>query len=266
MTIRVAVSGTGNMGQQILRTVAVAEDLAVAGVLEKFSDGESYSLPDGSSVPLCQSVDGLASLNAGVVVDFTNAAWTQELLPAAIAAGVRPVIGTTGLDESFLKEMQAQSVTRGVGGVVAANFALGAVLMMHLARITAPFYDSVEIIEQHHDGKVDAPSATAITTAREMRAARDRDFVRNEAERETLPDARGAALGGVSLHAVRLPGLVAHQTVLFGGLGETLTLRHDSITRESFMPGVLRAIRTVPTLDHLMLGLDRLLSLREAAD
>ena len=120
----------------------------------------------------------------------------------------------------------------------------------------------MEVIEQHHDGKVDAPSGTAVATAQAMREARGADFRRNVAERETLPDARAATLGGVTLHAVRLPGLVAHQTVLFGGLGETLTIRHDSMDRESFMPGVLRGVRAAMELDHLVVGLDRVLGLR----
>ena len=263
MALRVAVSGSGQMGAQILTTLVAADAIEIAGVLEKFSQGEQYALPDGRRVPLRQSVEGLPGLGADVVVDFSNAAWTEQLLPRAIEAGVRPVIGTSGLSDALVQQAVAACAAKGLGGVVAANFALGAVMLMHLARVAAPFFDAVEVIEQHHDGKVDAPSGTAIATARAMREARSQDFERNVAEREPLPNARGADLGGVTLHAVRLPGLVAHQEVIFGGVGETLKLRHDSTSRESFMPGVLQAVRAVSELDHLVIGLDRLLGLRD---
>ena len=260
--IRVVLSGTGKMGTQLLQALTSAEDTVVVGVLEKFSQGERFPLPDGGEAPLRQSPGGVAGLGGDVVVDFSNASWTAELLPAAVAAGVRPVVGTSGLPEALVAEAASRCAARGLGGVVAANFALGAVLMMHLAGVAAPFYEAVEVIEQHHDAKVDAPSGTAVATARAMRAARGTDFQRNVAERETLPAARAAELGGVTLHSVRLPGLVAHQSVIFGGLGETLTIRHDSMNRESFMPGVLRAVRASMELDHLVVGLDRVLGLR----
>jgi len=263
MTLRVAVSGSGQMGAQILSTLAAADDIQIAGVLEKFSEGDRYPLADGSSVPLRQSIDGLADLAADVIVDFSNAAWTEQLLPRVIDAGVCPVIGTSGLSDSLVDQSAAACTAKQLGGVIAANFALGAVMLIHLSRVAAPFFDAVEVIEQHHDGKVDAPSGTAIATAHAMREARSQDFRRNVAEREPLTNARGAELGGASLHSVRLPGLVAHQEVIFGGQGETLKLRHDSTHRESFMPGVLRAVRAVPDLDHLVVGLDRLLGLRD---
>ena len=263
MALRVAVSGSGQMGAQILTTLAAADGIEMAGVLEKFSQGEEYGLADGRSLPLRQTVEGLRDLGADVVVDFSNAAWTEQLLPLAIEAGVRPVIGTSGLPDALVERAAEACAAKQLGGVVAANFALGAVMLIHLSRVAAPFFEAAEVIEQHHDGKVDAPSGTAIATARAMREARSRDFARNVAERETLPNARGAELSGATLHSVRLPGLVAHQEVIFGGLGETLTLRHDSTSRESFMPGVLRAVRAVPELDHLVIGLDRLLGLRD---
>ena len=147
------------------------------------------------------------------------------------------------------------------GAVVAANFAIGAVLMMHFARQAARFFDNAEIIELHHDKKVDSPSGTAKTTAELMRAARDRDFVHPESEKEPLPGARGAHYGGVAIHSVRLPGLVAHQQVMFGAPGETLTIRHDSMHRESYMPGVVLAIREVMARKDLVRGLDRLIGL-----
>ncbi len=259
--LRVAVGGSGNMGRQVMAAVLDAEDMDVVGVLDGLAQSDHVLLSDGSEVPLANTVDALAGFEADALIDFSNAAWTDLLLPHAIEIGVRPIIGTTGLSDEFVERMVAASQQAGVGGVIASNFALGAVMMMHLAAIAAPFFDSVEVIEQHHDGKVDAPSGTAMTTAQKMRAARDSDFKRNVAERETLPSARGAELGGVTLHSVRLPGLVAHQEVYFGGVGETLKLRHDSISRESFMPGVLRAVRESAELDQIVVGLDRLLGL-----
>ena len=141
-------------------------------------DGDRYTLPGGGEAPLAQDVAALADFGADVVVDFTNAAWTGALLPAAVAAGVRPVIGTSGLSDALIAETAQACAARGLGGVIAANFALGAVMMMHLARVAAPFFDAVEVIEQHHDGKVDAPSGTAMATAQAMREARGRDFAR----------------------------------------------------------------------------------------
>jgi 4-hydroxy-tetrahydrodipicolinate reductase len=145
--------------------------------------------------------------------------------------------------------------------VVAANFAIGAVLMMHFARQAAPFFEHAEIIELHHDQKVDSPSGTAKTTAELMRAARDHDFVHPDSEKEPLPGARGAQFGGVALHSVRLRGLVAHQEVIFGGLGQSLTIRHDTTGRDSFMPGVVMGTREVMKLDRLVVGLDALFGL-----
>ena len=198
------------------------------------------------------------------MIDFSNAEWTERLIPAAVNAAVRPVIGTSGLSDQVVADAERRVNEAGLGGVIAANFALGAVMMMHLANIAAPLFDSVEIIEQHHDGKVDAPSGTAVATAQSMRAARDSDFTRNEAERHNVEgyNSRGAELGGASLHSVRLPGLVAHQVIVFGGNNETLTIRHDSMSRASFIPEILRAARAAPDLDQLVIGLDRLLGLR----
>ena len=259
--MRIAMSGAGNMGAQIMGALEAADDLELVGALDGLGTESSVEV-GGRSVPLSASLDALAEWAPDAVIDFSNAAWTERLLPTAIAAGVRPVIGTSGLSDELIADAAAACAERGLGGVVAANFALGAVMMMHLARIAAPHFDAVEVIEMHHAGKVDAPSGTAVATAQELRGARGRDFERNVAEREPIAGGRGAEHGGVSLHSVRLPGLVAHQQIMFGGVGETLTIRHDSMSRESFVPMVLHAARTVVELDRLVVGLDRLLGLR----
>ena len=264
MTARVVMSGAGNMGQQIMASIEAAGDLELVGALDGLASEASIAIA-GREIPLSSSLDALADWSPDVVVDFSHADWTAQLLPAAIAAGVRPVVGTSGLSEDVIADAEQAVAEAGLGGVVAANFALGAVMMMHLARVTAPFFDSVEIIEQHHAGKVDAPSGTAVATAQLMREVRDADFERREAERDNIPgeDSRGAALGGATLHSVRLPGLVAHQVIIFGGTDETLTIRHDSMSRASFIPQIMRAIRAAPELDRLVVGLDRLLGLRD---
>lgn len=245
------------MGRESARAVRAAPDLELVGFLDGLATAnELDGLPVHRDV-----VEGLAALLPDVVIDFTNAAWTPVLARAALQRRVRLVVGTTGLDSAFLEELGRECAERRLGAVVAPNFAVGAVLMIHFARQAARFFDSAEIIELHHDGKVDSPSGTAKATAEGMLAARGRPFSRNVPEREPLPGARGAELGGVSIHAVRLPGMVAHQEVIFGGTGETLTIRHDSMGRESFMPGVLLAVRKVPALDRLVLGLEGLLGL-----
>lgn len=262
-SIRVVMSGAGNMGRQIMTAIESADDLELVGALDGLSNEPTVAIGD-RDVPLSSSLGTLADWSPDVVVDFSNAEWTVKLIPAAIDAGIRPVIGTSGLSDDAVAEAERRVNDAGLGGVIAANFALGAVLMMHLANVAAPLFDSVEIIEQHHDGKVDAPSGTAVATAQSMRAARDSDFKRKQAERHNVEgfDSRGAELGGASLHSVRLPGLVAHQVIVFGGNDETLTIRHDSMSRASFIPEILRAVRAAPELDHLVIGLDRLLGLR----
>ena len=262
MTIRVVVSGTGNMGREVLGAVAREVDMEPVGVLEKFSSEEAVTLPGGGSVPV--SADPPALLDAtkpDVIIDFTNAEWTPLVADAALERGVRLVIGTTGLPDSWLEDLEARCRERGVGAVLAANFAIGAVLMIHMAKVAARFFDAAEIIELHHDKKVDAPSGTALSTAREILAARGKPFDRNVPDREPLPGARGAQLDGITIHSVRLPGLVAHEEVLFGGLGQTLSIRHDTTGRDAFIPGVLLATREVLRRKELVRGLEDLFGL-----
>lgn len=264
--IRVVVSGTGKMGREVLLGICRDPDLEPVGVLEKFSQEEYLSLPDGSGlVPLGNEPETLlARTRPHVVVDFTNAEWTARVARAALAVGARPVIGTTGLSDALIRDLERECRERRLGALVAPNFAIGAVLLMHLAALAARYFDHAEIIELHHDQKADAPSGTALSTARAMLAARgDKPFVRPATERVSLEGTRGGETGGVTIHSVRLPGLVAHQEVIFGGLGQTLTLRHDSTSRESFIPGVLIAVKEVMGREELVMGLDRLMGLTQ---
>ena len=262
MTISVVVSGSGNMGREVLAGVAAAEDMTPVGVIEKLSDAETLSLPGGGSVPMSADPGALLdSVQADVIVDFTNMDWTPVVARAALDRGVRLVIGTSGLSEAWLTELEAKCRERELGAVVAANFAIGAVLMTYMAKVAGRFFDAAEIIELHHDRKVDAPSGTALATAKEMAEARGKPFQRNVPEKETLANTRDAEVEGITIHSVRLPGLVAHQEVLFGGLGQTLSIRHDTTGRESFIPGVLLAVREVMERKELVRGLEALVGL-----
>ena len=245
------------MGRQVGAAVTAETGLALVGYVDALA-----AAPDCDGVPLCREAPAaVAELRPDVIIDFTNAAWTPVVAEAALAAGVRLVIGTTGLSSEFVASLERECAAKRLGAVVAPNFAIGAVLMMQFARQAARFFDSAEIIELHHDQKVDAPSGTAKATAEMMRAERESAFAHNEADKQTLPGTRGGELGGVAIHSVRLPGLVAHQEVIFGGLGQTLTIRHDSTGRDSFMPGVMLAAKAVMDLDHLVVGLEGLLGL-----
>jgi 4-hydroxy-tetrahydrodipicolinate reductase len=262
--IRVVISGLGKMGREMLAGISRDEDIEPVGVLEKFSHEEVLSLPDGSGrlIPCSSEPSLLDRLKPDVMIDFSNNEWTSLVAPMAVRLGIRPVIGTTGLPETLVSQLERDCAAARLGGVVATNFALGAVLLTHLARIAAPFFDSAEIIELHHDQKVDAPSGTALTIAGEMLQAREQQpFAYPQTTKQTIAGTRGGMQGGAGIHSVRLPGLVAHHEVIFGGLGQTLTLRHDSTHRESFLPGVLLATRAVMQRQQLVRGLDRLMGL-----
>lgn len=262
--IRVAVCGSGQMGSLVLDTVDAQEDMQAVGVLEPVGTHEGeHRLASGATVGVHATPEELfAAARPDVVVDFTNAAFTPTLVAAATAAGVRLVVGTSGVTDDTIEVWRKSCADAGLGGVYAANFAIGAVLLMHMSAIASKFFDSAEIIELHHDRKVDSPSGTALSTARLMREARGRDFEANEPSLEHLEGARGAQTGGVPIHSVRLRGFVASQEVVFGGQGQTLSLRHDSTGRDSFMPGVVLAVREVMQRSELVVGLDALVGLR----
>jgi 4-hydroxy-tetrahydrodipicolinate reductase len=262
--IRVAICGTGTMGSLVLSMIEAQDDMQAVGMVEPMAEHRITNfVRDGVEYPVYNDPNALfEAQHPDVAVDFTNAQFTATLVEAALAHGVRPVIGTSGVDAATLTKLRDGSLAAGRGAVVAANFAIGAVLQMHMAAIAARFFEAAEIIELHHDAKVDSPSGTALATARLMRAARGADFNMNVPDLEHVPGARGATeVGGVPLHSVRLPGFVASQEVIFGGLGQTLTLRHDTTGREAFMPGVIIAVREVMTRTALVEGLGALIGL-----
>ncbi len=202
--------------------------------------------------------------DADVLVDFTTGAAAPPILIAAARAGLHVVSGTSGLPAEALDELDAALRAANRGGIWAANFAIGGALMMHFARVAARFMDAAEVIELHHDRKVDAPSGTAIQTARDIHGARDRDWPDPKTERWTLQGSRGAidGPGGVRIHSVRLPGFNAHQEVLFGSQGQVLSIRHDALGRDAYLPGVALAVREVPKRTGLVRGLDTLMGLQ----
>jgi len=239
---RVAVLGArGRMGAEVVRAVQAAEDLDLVA---------AYDV--GEAVDLTQ---------AEVAVDFTHPDAVMGNLRTCVEAGVHAVVGTTGFDAGRLEELRALLAGTQVNVLVAPNFGIAAVLMMQFAAQAARFFDSVEIVELHHAGKADAPSGTARRTAELVAEARRGMPPMPDATTTALDGARGADVDGVRVHSVRLAGLVAHQEVLLGGAGESLTIRHDSYDRASFMPGVLLGVRRVGSRPGLTVGLEALLDL-----
>ncbi len=261
--IPVVVTGaSGKMAQAALSAIVNDPELRLAGATSRNLDGPSLEVARSGPVPLLRDLGTLlGKVEARVLVDFTVAEAAMDHARMAFGHGVSPVLGTTGLSAEDFRELEVLSQSTGLGAVVAPNFAIGAVIMMHLSRVAARYFDYAEILELHHEGKTDAPSGTALATAQGMARARGRQFQWKAAKKETLKGTRGGQWEGIGIHSIRLPGLVAHQEVILGATGQTLSIRHDTTSRESFMPGLLIAIKEVVRQDQLVIGLDRLLGL-----
>ena len=264
--MRVGVLGaTGRMGRATCEAVLAAPDLELAAAVGRAS-GVGRPLRDlvpgaPEELLVTDRVTGLLEAGAEVVVDFSRPEATAAAVEGLLPEGVNLVSGTTGLPAEVMDDLANLAGKADHGNAVwAPNFALGAVLAMHFAAVAGRFYPAAEVIELHHQGKADAPSGTALRTARAIAAAREQASGPG-AGRESVAGVRGGEVDGVRVHSVRLPGLVAHQEVIFGGQGEVLTLRHDSLDRSSFMPGVLLAVREVATRPGLTVGLEPLLGL-----
>ncbi|MBN1192577.1 MAG: 4-hydroxy-tetrahydrodipicolinate reductase [Coriobacteriia bacterium] len=255
---RVLVSGAaGRMGREVVRAVMAEGDLELVAAVDPAAAGNPVG--EGSALSFAPDLDAAISEAApDVMVDFTHPAAVAANIRTALARGVHCVVGTTGLPVEDLEAL-ASSAPAGTCLFVAPNFAIGAVLMMRFAADAARFMPHVEIIELHHDRKADAPSGTALRTASLISAARTSVPDAPGRETEVAEGARGALSDDVTIHSVRLPGLVAHQEVLFGGQGQTLSIRHDSIDRTSFMPGVILAIRKVGQRSGLVVGLEHMM-------
>jgi 4-hydroxy-tetrahydrodipicolinate reductase len=261
--IRVVVHGAlGRMGREIVNALCHEPEIQLVGAVELQVSDDYLTLPDNSgAVPFSSDLSYiLTSCQPDVLVDFTIRKVTMPAVRAATERGVNLVIGTTGLTADELNEIEQLVQAHQVGAIVAPNFALGAILMIHLAKVAAKYLDYAEIIELHHHLKADAPSGTALTTAKAMVTARGKPFSRPPEQGKTS-DSRGEQVEGITIHSVRLPGLLAHQEVLLGGPGQTLSIRHDTISRECFMPGAILAIKEVVKRKGLVYGLDNLLGL-----
>lgn len=243
MSMRVIINGAGGkMGIEVVKAVQKEKDFELVGELHREND----------------LLATIKSTRPDVVIDFTSANVAFENCEAIIKSGARPVIGTTGFLPQQIIELQKLAADKKLGGIIAPNFSIGAILLMRHAKEIAKYFPHVEIIELHHNGKVDAPSGTAIKTA-EMISADKAKTPQLIQENELIKGARGCVKNDIHIHSIRLPGLVAHEEIIFGDVGQTLTLRHDTYHREAFMPGVIMACRKVMEMNTLVYGLENLL-------
>lgn len=255
MSIKVIIAGfKGKMGSTAYDMVKNDDELELVALLDPFATEK-----DINGVPVYTDKLQLQDCKADVWVDFTIPKVAFENTRFAIENGFAPVVGTTGFTDKEIEELISLSHEKQVGGLIAPNFTIGAILLMEFAEKAAKYFPNLEIIELHHDNKKDAPSGTAIKTAERIASVREKKHQGVSDEEELLDGARGALYDGFRIHSVRLPGLVAHQEVLFGGQGEGLTLRHDSYDRTSFMGGVNLGIKEVVKRKELVYGLEHLL-------
>ncbi len=245
MSIKVLVNGAfGKMGLMTVKAINEHPNLELVG-----QTGKEYDLKQS-----------ILDSKAQVVVDFTHPSSVFKNANTIIESGAHPVIGTTGLTSDQIKQLQEMCAKLKLGGIYAPNFSLGGVLMMKYAKEIVKLMPHVEIIEMHHDNKAESPSGTAIRTAEMLAAATESVNKPEKISKELIAGARGAKHHNIPIHAIRLPGFLAHQQIIFGNAGETLTIRHDSIDRQSFMPGVCLACEKVVTMNKLVVGLEELLA------
>ncbi len=255
--MKILVNGAlGKMGSTVVATVLKQKDMELAGVVNPHGEGKNI----GGLEVIASLPEAFAKVKPDVVVDFTRPDVVMNNLRETLEAGINAVVGTTGFSQDDLTELDGLAKANKVGVLVAPNFAMGAVLMMKMAAEVAKYFPEAEIIEKHHDQKLDAPSGTAILTAQKIVEARG-GFVAqgNPNEKEKLPHARGNNYEGLRIHSVRLPGFVASQEIIFGSMGETLTISNDPINRECYMPGVMRSCRQIIGKVGLIYGLDKIL-------
>jgi 4-hydroxy-tetrahydrodipicolinate reductase len=263
-TIKIVVAGPrGRMGREAVSLVHNTEHFQLVAVIDRMNDGQSLSAVDGFAgidVPIYTDIERcFQEVKPDVLIDLTTPEVGKKHTELALRYGVRPVVGTTGFTKEDLARLTELAESKGIGAVIAPNFAVGAILMMKFAQMAAKYFTDVEIIELHHDQKLDAPSGTAVKTAELISMVRPSKKQGHPEEKETLQGARGATYDGIPIHSVRLPGLIAHQEVIFGGNGQTLTIRHDSYNRASFMSGVKLSVETVMKLNTLVYGLENII-------
>ena len=260
-SIRLVVNGaTGKMGMETVTAIGREDDLKLVGATCLRERGNSIPISGGGEVPLSTNLgDLLAQTHPDVMVDFTNANTCMESVPIAAANSTNMVLGASGLTNDHLKQLDALAHDNNIGIIVAPNFALGAVILKKLAEQAAAYFDYVDIIESHHEAKIDAPSGFAMALAQSL--GDSKQFTRNVTEKENLPGSRGGEYNGVSIHSIRMPGRTAHHEVIMGATGQTISLRHDALGRDCYMPGVVRCIREVVKQPGLVVGLENVLGL-----
>ncbi|MBO0600412.1 4-hydroxy-tetrahydrodipicolinate reductase [Sporosarcina sp. E16_3] len=265
MTINVAIAGArGRLGSAALTAILKAPNMELVAVLDYKYEGQylhgTEVNDDPSGIPIYTSLEKLAAANKpDVLLDVTDPDAVFKNVHDAITLGIRPVVGTSGLSKDNIALLTELAAKNQIGGIIAPNFSIGAVLMMKFSAIAARYLGDIEILEMHHDNKVDAPSGTAVKTAEMISEVRDSHIQGHPDEKEHQVGARGADFEGMKIHSIRLPGLLAHQQVLLGGEGELLSIRHDSFDRKSFAPGILMAIHNVMERLDLVYGLENII-------
>lgn len=262
--IKVAIAGaSGRMGREVVKMVledpALELVAAVARSAGAVDAGSLVGKPDTGIIVKSELSNALSAANADVLVDFTRPEFAMPNTETAIAYGVRPVVGTTGFTPEQIAELDKQCRDKGIGGLIAPNFSIGAIMMMKFSAMAAKYFPHVEIVEYHGDQKLDAPSGTSIKTAELISEAREELRQGNPQEEEILEGARGGYYNGFRIHSVRLPGIFAQQEVIFGAFGQTLKIRHDSFDRAGYMPGVNTAIKKVMSTTGMVYGFEHFL-------
>ncbi|TDL34751.1 4-hydroxy-tetrahydrodipicolinate reductase [Jeotgalibacillus sp. S-D1] len=263
-TIKIVIAGPrGRMGREAVKLVQNTPHFTLAGAVDHRNDGKTLGELEGfadSNIPVYSDLEKcFQDTLPDVLIDLTTPETGYLHTRTALLNQVRPVVGTTGFNDEQLKELKQLAEEREIGVIIAPNFAIGAVLMMKFSQMAAKYLDDVEIMEMHHDQKLDAPSGTALKTAQMIQQQRASKKQGHPKEQETIQGARGADMDGMKIHSIRLPGLIAHQQVMFGGEGQLLTIRHDSHDRTSFMSGVKICVETIMTLNTLVYGLENIL-------
>ncbi|WP_042223607.1 4-hydroxy-tetrahydrodipicolinate reductase [Oceanobacillus manasiensis] len=253
----------GKMGSEAVKLVQSQDDMQLVACIDRKNNGKRLKDVDGLpalDVPIFEDAqECFGQVDADILIELTIPEQGYRHTKAAMEHGIRPVVGTTGFTEEQIDELKWLASERNIGCIIAPNFAIGAVLMMKFSQLAAQYFQDVDIIEKHHDNKLDAPSGTAVKTAEMIKESREYKQQGHANEKETYPGARGADYDGMRIHSVRLPGLVAHQEVIFGSPGQTLTIKHDSLNRASFMDGVKLAADKVMEMQEVIYGLENVL-------
>ncbi|PSL50525.1 dihydrodipicolinate reductase [Salsuginibacillus halophilus] len=262
--VRIILAGPrGKMGREAVDLISNTSHFTFVAALDHRYGGSSLKDIEGMpslDVPVYGEADTCFSeVEADVLIDLTTPDVGRVHMDKALDHYIRPVIGTTGFSDEDIERIRAKAEEKALGAIIAPNFAVGAILMMKFSQMAAKYFQDVEIIEKHHDQKLDAPSGTAVKTAKLIDEVREKKAQGHPEEKEELAGARGADYEGMHIHSMRLPGLIAHQEVVFGGEGQTLTIQHDSMNRASFMPGVRLAVDAVMQLDTLVYGLENVM-------